>query len=481
MFIFENNREIETLREFVKECRGVLDEIELTILDCELGVLDRDEKPVPDLSFLMRRVREVIENTKLVGDDPLLPQKMAEQVSKRTSTLEIANRKLKREISIRREITKKLLESEMRFRILSNMADVGIVLHDRGTVVECNSRFCEMVEATAEEIIGVNICSAIPETCRDQVENVLDKNIEKPYDIEILSKTGREIPVQVTGKNQSFNGKSLRLATITDLTQRKEMERKELERERLIEAQSKFAAMGEMIGAIAHQWRQPLSTVSAILQNIVDANKFGELSGSYLEECEFEARKQVEFMSKTIDDFRGFFKSSDERELFDVNRAVKDAISLLVAQFKNHFITVSFNPCLLKPCIIEGFQNQFKQALINILNNAKDAILDRREKRDTQSAYGLIEIFTHQTANGVTITIQDDGGGVKEGDLERIFDPYFTTKGEGSGTGLGLYMSKTIVEKHMNGRLRAINYTCRSSGLRGARFIIEFVRRRDGS
>ena len=255
-----------------------------------------------------------------------------------------------------------------------------------------------------------------------------------------------------------------------------------LEKERLLIQQSRMAAMGEMIGAIAHQWRQPLNSVAAVIQDLGDAQDFGVLDKTYLDRGVETAMQQINFMSKTIDDFRNFFQPEKGRRLFDVKLAAAEVLKMLEPQFAAHGISCRIS-CLvhgtsftefsvpLQSCGemgLLGYENEMKQVYLNLLLNAKDAILERRAKRHSHpEERGHIELEFARQGEKILIRISDNGGGIPEGILERIFEPYFTTKEQGQGTGIGLYMSKMIIEGSMGGRISARNSDA------GAQFSIE--------
>ncbi len=252
------------------------------------------------------------------------------------------------------------------------------------------------------------------------------------------------------------------------------------QREQLLIHQSKLAAMGEMIGAIAHQWRQPLAAVAAIIQDVEDAFDHGQLGKDYLEDAVAQSMAQLDFMSKTIDDFRNFFAPSKEKVRFDAIKAVIEVLSMASSQIENNYIALryscrsldrSFNSAHeVEPCrkfVVHGYPNEFKHAILNILYNARDAILGRREKGNLGNAEGFIDIHISCERGIIIIQIADNGGGIDSDIINRIFEPYFTTKEQGKGTGIGLYMSKVIVEDNMNGRISVTNME------NGAEFTIE--------
>jgi len=225
-------------------------------------------------------------------------------------------------------------------------------------------------------------------------------------------------------------------------------------KDKLLQQQSKMAAMGEMIGAIAHQWRQPLNALGLIIQDVEEAYHYNELNEEYIQSMIKNAMQQIMFMSKTIDDFRNFFRIDKKKELFSVKKSIEEIKNMLEAQLKSHNIKLTI---MGDDFSINGLENEFKQVILNIINNAKDAIIENKI-RD-----GKIEIVLQNNK----IIIRDNAGGIAENIIDRIFEPYFTTKEQGKGTGMGLYMSKMIIEENMNGRISVKNNTL------GAEFEIE--------
>ncbi len=222
--------------------------------------------------------------------------------------------------------------------------------------------------------------------------------------------------------------------------------------------QNRLAQLGEMISMIAHQWRQPLNYISLLGQTIVFKYKMNVLTKDDILEFDKKLKAQVNYMSETIDNFRNFFKPNKEKEEFSINERIKYALSLLEAVFKRYEIEVEFNED--GEYKIVGYPNEFGQAIINILSNAKDVLIDKDERK--------IIINLTSNDNEIILSIEDTGGGIDESIIDKIFDPYFSTKDEKNGTGIGLYMAKIIIEKNMKGTLLAEN------GEKGARFIIKF-------
>lgn len=237
--------------------------------------------------------------------------------------------------------------------------------------------------------------------------------------------------------------------------------------EQLLVQQAKLASMGEMLGAIAHQWRQPLNTLGLCVQNIQDSYRFGELNQGYLDTTVGEAMVQIRQMSRTIDDFRDFFKSDKDPTKFDTMVVVGEVFDLFSAQLRVHDIHFvlsclthhrSFDrveeivPCQAKEIV--GYKNEFKHVILNLINNAKEAICERKAKGLMEPhEKGCISVDFFNAGEEIVVSIRDNGIGIPEQLRNRVFEPYFTTKDPGSGTGIGLYLSKIIIEDHMHGRL----------------------------
>jgi len=221
------------------------------------------------------------------------------------------------------------------------------------------------------------------------------------------------------------------------------------EKDNMLIQQSKMAAMGEMIGNIAHQWRQPLNIIGASVMGIAIRYESNSLDKEYVERFTQNTEDTLQKMSKTIDDFRNFFKPNKVKESFELNKVIEDTIKFLSDSFKVNNIDITYKTD--KITNIDGFKSELQQVLLNIFNNSKDAIKINNIKK------GKIEVAIDTRSNNIIISISDNGGGIPIDILEKIFEPYFTTKFKHQGTGLGLYMSKMIIENSMGGKLKVSN------------------------
>ncbi|MBF0345828.1 MAG: response regulator [Nitrospirae bacterium] len=253
-------------------------------------------------------------------------------------------------------------------------------------------------------------------------------------------------------------------------------------KEHMLIQQSKLAAMGEMMVAISHQWRQPLNIIGLLIQDLEEAYEFGEIDDNYIKSMSRESMAQLTFMSNTISDFTNFFKPMKEQVFFDIKEAIDDVISLIQLQLENLQVCIkssiltdsslknepSNDEFICNGFIIKGYPGEFQQVILNMINNSRDAIMRKRQSGEFgTSNRDEIDVLLYKEHKKNVIKIKDNGPGIPEDIIDRIFEPYFTTREE--GIGIGLYMSKIIIENHMGGRLYAEN-----TG-NGAMFTIELT------
>ena len=230
---------------------------------------------------------------------------------------------------------------------------------------------------------------------------------------------------------------------------------KRREKEQLLLHQSKLATLGEMLGNIAHQWRQPLTRLSLLIQNLEILSQLGRLTPEKVEEFSERATLQIQYMSNTIDDFIHFFRRDRKKVEFSPKELVEEILKLTEGRLKQKGVKVEVEVEDEKP--IYGYRSEFAQVLLNLINNGIDVLEERK----------IPEPKIWIRIKGRRIEVEDNGGGVSPEIGNKIFEPYFTTKFQSQGTGIGLYMSKVIIQQRFGGQLSYYNSP------RGAVFVIE--------
>ena len=355
----------------------------------------------------------------------------------------------------------KLIEQQKELESIFNTTKDGLAIVDMKTnFVKVNKAYCEITGLSEEELLQTSSLALMGDQNKEEiVKDSNDKiiaegfcdNIERIY----LTKNGK---IDITLSASLMPDKKHILLSMKDITKNK-----------LFEEQSKLAAMGEMIGNIAHQWRQPLSVITTISSNIKLRSEYEQLEDYDIESDMNIIMQQAQYLSKTIDDFRNFIKNTKEAQKLSLKDTIEKTLSILHSAMINNSITII---CDLKEDMnIEGYENELIQSFINIINNAKDAI-----KENVKNDEKLIFINTIKEDSSLIITIKDNGGGIPDNIIHRIFEPYFTTKNKNVGTGIGLSMTyKMITERH-NASIDVYNeeYTYNNKNYKGACFKITF-------
>ena len=231
----------------------------------------------------------------------------------------------------------------------------------------------------------------------------------------------------------------------------------------VIYQQAKLSSLGEMLNNIAHQWRQPLGSLLIIIQSIQSKMELGKLTLPVVEEKVSDAMLLINNMSNTLEDFQNFFHPNKDRALFVMSECIYHSLELSKYSLSKEKIDVHLN--IKEDAKLHSYKNELSHVLLNIIANSKDALDDKKKNKQ-------ITITTHISDNTAIIECSDNGGGIQDDILPKIFEPYFTTKYKSAGTGIGLYMSKQIVEKHILGSLECENIITSKNKKKGVKFII---------
>ena len=334
----------------------------------------------------------------------------------------------------------------------------------QGIYTEVSSKVIDILGYTPEELIGKSPFDFMSKEEAQRVskifqEIVINKDPIKDMKNEAIHKNGSRVfmvtngvPILNAGKYIGYRG------TDKDITHDKQ-------KDLIILEQSKMVAMGEMIGNIAHQWRQPLSIISTGATGLKLQKEHNLLTdNSFFEVCDL-INENAQYLSKTIDDFRNFIKGNRKKVEFKVIDEIESFLHLVEGSIKSYDINVVKD--INKDIIINSYPNELIQCFINIFNNAKDALKNQEDKR-------LLYISTSLKEDKITISFKDNAGGIPPNILPHIFEPYFTTKHQAQGTGLGLSMTYNLISKGMNGTIQADNivYKDKNKEYTGAIFTI---------
>jgi len=435
-----------------------------------MEMIDLEATPTRYLATLENH-ESIFESTFVnAGTDPLPVEISLKSIRYQKQMLILA---VIRSIKERKEFQEKLYQKTLYSRQILDSQSNMIILTDGISIDEANQAFLDFFDVDTKEHFNEDygcISNFFLEehgyirakTPGKWLEDVLKNGPNAANNrVKMINQLSGQIETFLIAFNH-FEGERLRyLITFTNITKLEHyqalLNQQKLSLEKLVVQQSKMAAMGEMIGAIAHQWKQPLNTLGLYFQDLQDLFSEGELNAQYLDEITQKGASQIRYMYDTVEDFRNFFKPDLKPSTFNAHDALNAAYRLIAPQFTRQQITVELVMYNSNPCITMA-QNEFKQVIINLLTNARDAFLQ------SQRLPKKLLIETHHDHQNVTIILSDNAGGIAPEVLYNLFEPYITTKGD-SGTGVGLSMSKTIIEK-WHGTIHAENIA------EGARFSI---------
>ncbi|MBV5279470.1 MAG: PAS domain-containing protein [Campylobacteraceae bacterium] len=354
-------------------------------------------------------------------------------------------------ISLEKEL---LLQGRLDYVLLNNIKSAIFWKSNDGIILGCNDLLCQIVQKGKSEIIGRHVKEVMPQVCK-KTQSSKD-NLVNSEEVQIETKPGNFIDILVrrtyyTNEKNEVEG----IVTIlTDITEQKRIDTERKRHEQFVIQRSKQSEVGEMIASIAHQWKTPLVEISAIAQELLYKRRKKVLDEADTKEFVDDIMTQVKYMSNTIDDFRKFIKPSSVKIFFDVREAIDTLLSVVNHSVKYNYISINIIQKTNNQLLAFGYPNEFKQCILNIINNAKDSILKNRETKEIE---GVIEIELDSDDNFIYLSISDDGCGIEESKLESIFDPFMSTKENGDG--FGLYMARLIIEDKMSGKIVALPKT----------------------
>ncbi|MGB3750790.1 MAG: PAS domain-containing sensor histidine kinase [Arcobacteraceae bacterium] len=382
-------------------------------------------------------------------------------------------------IAIAQDITERKKREKIlqqAYTVFNHTRDGIVITDDRSNIIDVNNAFENITGYSKNEILNKNI-------------RILKSNIhKKDFYVNMRETLAREgfwegEIINFRKNNDLFTewltinkviDKDTKvinyIGIFSDITTEKNKEKLLKEKETVIYQQSKMASMGEMIENIAHQWRQPLSIISTAATGMIVQKEYDLLSVEDEIKNLNAINDSAQYLSSTIDDFRDFMRKDKVVAPFDLADTIASALKLISSKIKNRNIKIINRSQSL---IINGLKNEFIQVLINLLNNARDAL----EESSVKKRYIFID--SYEDDNAVILTIKDNAGGIKSEIISRIFEPYYTTKHQSQGTGIGLYMSDQIITNHLHGSIEIENseFTYENEKYIGACFTIKIPKR----
>ena len=361
-----------------------------------------------------------------------------------------------------------LVEETNRLKLLlANAGDYIHILDRDGNVLMFSDSFANSLGYTNDEIKSLNVKDW------DEKYKSIEELFTSPKTFESFHKRkdGTTFEVEIRTAGIRLDGKDYLYAASRDITDRKKAQEELRKRDILIEQQARLVSMGEMIGNIAHQWRQPLSTITTLASGLKFKSEYDQINQEEIIDFTGSIIQQANYLSNTIDNFRNFIKNERLLEKISIKKSLESSCSLLEASLKNNHINLILN--IFDDFEVIGNTNELTEAFINLINNCKD-VLKEKVENDMDK---IVLISSKLLKNDeYLIKVQDSGGGIDEAIIDRIFEPYFTTKHKSQGTGLGLSMVEKIIRERHNGKIIVTNekFNLNNKEYFGACFYIYF-------
>ncbi len=439
------------------------------IIDQSIATLISKEK----LEFLLNEIDKITQINDYKLDIGAYSYKISINTDNNSDSILMICKDITKIIELKNEVK----EQEMNFENIFQQSSDGILLIEDKKIIDSNESIVKMLEYNSKnDILNLHPSSLCLNDNSDsqftfeKANEIMLQILENGYytfECVKSKKNGEKLWIDVVGTKIVQNGKDILHIVFRDISNRKKAEYeleqlnkhlqnrvdKEVEKNRkqdqLILEQSRLAQMGEMISMIAHQWRQPLNALSILTSSVVLKYRRGKLDSDLIDYFNENSKKQIQKMSKTIDDFRDFFKPENERIDYCINDVIINSIDMLNPVFNKYQFAIAYENS--KKIYANGFPNELGQALVNILNNAKDALVEN------EIADKILVVSLEEQEDRAILTISDNAGGIPDDIIDKIFDPYFSTKAEKNGTGLGLYRTKLIIEDHLDGKINVEN------------------------
>jgi len=344
--------------------------------------------------------------------------------------------------------------------LLDSTIEALLLIKD-GKIIDANKSAMKIFKLQSiDELLGSNIFDHIPDESIDIIKKMTMLEYEDPYEITLYDKEDRKFAALVKGS--MLKNRNIRLTSIIDISQSKE-------KDKLLMEQSKLASMGEMIGNIAHQWRQPLHVISTTTSSVKLQKELNILDDKFFYKSCNMINKNVMFLSNTIDDFRNYMNDTRVKNEFTIENMINSFFTLCDSSISNNEIIIIKD--IQNNLTVDGYKNELIQCMLNIFNNSVDALTQDNIKKK------YIFVRIKKINEYINISIKDNANGIPEDIIDKIFEPYFTTKHKSRGTGLGLNMTYKLIVEGMNGDITVKNekYSYNNESYTGANFTIKIL------
>lgn len=394
----------------------------------------------------------------------LLNHKKLEEKTQLLDRVQELNLTLEKDIDQRIKLEANLRESRKKFIKLFNTGTQLTFMvmspqldNDHLEILEINDYALKRLGYQRENLHKLQMENIIDDENITQIQSLIkETNDESQLVLEVLfyNAQGQTFPVELYIHEFEIEDKAFLLFMGRDITERRQKDALLEQNRGIMIYNARLAAMGEMIASIAHQWRQPLSRLNLIVGNIGDSHNFGELDAKYLKDQIIKSQKIIQEMSSIIDDFLYFFNPNSDKVKMEIYKAVKTSIEMLKDRLSIYEIKTEI--VLDGEYEIDGYLSQFYQVILNLFNNSIDVLKNKQDQR-------LIKVVIRCDGDYQIVEIIDNGGGIEDTFMGDLFKPYFSTKNKGEGTGIGLYISRLIIERNFGGTLTLENW---SSGVK---------------
>ena len=408
--------------------------------------------------YLTNRINNLIIGAKKFSKNELdyeIKVSSNDEIGKLETAFNSMSRNIKILIENQLKQSKELQEAINEFEYVINSTMEAIFITKNERCIDLNEEGMKLYKFNSkDEAIGQFAYNFIAEESHKLIRRNILQNFTDPFEANAIKTDGTVFPVLIRIHTTTRKKEQIRIITILDLT---EIKHKDF----IISNQAKMVALGEMIENIAHQWRQPLNAITTSVINMQIAREL-EQEMSKEEEAEYlnGIVKSAKYLSSTINDFRNFINSSSKKSKIILQDSINETLSIAKATLDGNFINL-IKDFEKEPIELKSNSSELSQIVLNIINNASQALIAKAKKEKN------IFVVIKKKGDSAIVTIENNGGQIPKDVLPKIFDPYFSTKKDKEGTGIGLYMSNELISKHLNGKLYAKNTKD------GVKFIIE--------